>query len=221
MENNMMRDESILILPYNTLRLVDVMIQMEIDKASGTLLHESFDDTVFKLTVRSQKDLSLYNEGVDRNLLNELLRINYATYYSMAPRTMMYEIVDIMANQKFIKRTTVLFPDKNAKDDMFDYDFYDGTIESLERYIINHQVTCMIFDDMELLKTLNDRKNISLDEKSFIVSKLGYNFYRDSIGELRLKYYEELKKEHRSMELSIMDLYNFSEKVLNKFNKSN
>lgn len=219
MEDNMMREESILILPYNTLRVMDVPLQMEIDKAAGRLFHEPFDDIVFKMVTRSVKDLSLYNRGVNKEILDELVKINYPTYYELAPRTMMYEIVTIMTNQKFIKKTTVLFPDKDTKDDVFEYDYYDGTIESLEDYINYNEITCIIFDDMELLKTLNDRKNISLNEKSFIVSRVGYNFYRDKIGELRLKYYADLLKENRNMELTIMDLYNFPESVIRKFNK--
>lgn len=222
MEDNMMRKESILILPQNTLRLTDVMMQMEIDKADGKLFNEKLDDTIWKLVNRIHKDLSKYNKNIDKSLIDELYEKNFSIYYELSPRTLLYEILDILSHQKFIDKTTVLFSNKSikkAEDDIFSCDYYDGTIESLENYMNDKNITCLVFDDMELLKTINDRKNVSLTRKTFFVSKMGYNFYRDSIGKLRLKYYNDIFKENPTMELCTIDLFNFPRSVIDKFKK--
>ena len=77
MEDNMMRKEYILILPKNTLRLTDAMMQMEINNANGNPLPETFDEMLWKLVTRSNKDLSKYNKGVDKFLIDELYEKNF------------------------------------------------------------------------------------------------------------------------------------------------
>lgn len=220
MQDNMMRKESILILPHNTLRLTDLMLQFEIFNAKGTALKESFNDILWRLVNRKYKDLSLYNKGVDKDILDELYKVNFAKYYELAPRTLMNEIINITINQKFIKKAIILFSDKNAKDESFDYDYYDGTLESLEKYIIDNEITSLVFDDIELLKKLDDRKNISLKRMTFFISRLGYNFYRDDkTGNLKLKYFDEIYKNNPSIELTDIELFNFPKNTINKFKK--
>lgn len=223
MEDNMMRKEYILILPKNTLRLTDAMMQMEINNANGNILPETFDEMLWKLVTRSNKDLSIYNKGVDKKLIDELYEKNFSIYYELSPRTIMYEIIDILTHQKFIEKTVVLFSNKSIKkpeDDMFEYDYYDGTIESLETYMNNMGTTCLFFDDIELLKKLNERKNFSLKRKTFFVSKMGYNFYREEkTKKLKLKYYDEIYKENPTIELSTINLFNFPKTIIDKFNK--
>ena len=225
MEDNMMRKEYILILPKNTLRLTDAMMQMEINNANGNPLPETFDEMLWKLVTRSNKDLSKYNKGVDKFLIDELYEKNFSIYYELSPRTLMYDILDILNHQKFIAKTVVLFSNKSMQkpeDDIFDYEYYDGTIESLEQYMNNMGTTCLIFDDIELLKKLNERKNFSLKRKTFFVSKMGYNFYReDKTKKLKLKYYDEIYKENPTIELCTIDLFNFPKSIINKFNKKN
>ena len=70
MEDNMMRKEFVLILPKNTLRLTDAMMQMEINNANGKPLTEGFNDMLWKLVTRTNKDLSKYNKGVDKSLID-------------------------------------------------------------------------------------------------------------------------------------------------------
>lgn len=225
MEDNMMRKEFVLILPKNTLRLTDAMMQMEINNANGKPLTEGFNDMLWKLVTRTNKDLSKYNKGVDKSLIDELYEKNFATYYDLSPRTIMYQILDIMAHQRFIGGTTVLFSDKSInkpKDDAFNSDYYDGSIESLENYLNNNGITCLILDDIELLKELNDRKNFSLESKTILLSKIGYNYYKDDkTKKLKLKHYDELHKENPSMELCTLNLFNFPKDTMNKFNKKN
>lgn len=215
--DNMMRGESILILPKNTLRLTDAMVQLEINKAQNNLFKDKFDEMIWKLVSRTQKDLSLYNKDVDKDLIDELYKVNFHTYYDLSPRTLMYEIIDIMINQKFVTKSVILFDNANATDETYRYEYYDGSIKSLENYINDNGVTCMVFDDMELLKTLYDRGNVSFKRKTFIVSKMGYNYYKDEHNRLRLKYYDEIHKNNPTIELTSIDLYNFSKDVIDKF----
>lgn len=219
MEDNMMRSESILILPRNTLRLTDMIVQMEIDNARGRLLEEKFDDTILKLVSRRNKDLSFYNRDVNKELIDELYEKNFHKYYELAPKTLMYEIINIMINQKFIKKTIVLFSNDKAVEETYSCDYYDGTIDSLEKYMISNNITCLVFDDIELLKELNDRKNIDLNNKTFIIPKLGYNYYRDDFDRLRVKYYDEIKSQNPKMEFGIIDLYDFSKETIERFRK--
>ena len=219
MESNIMRKESTLILPYNTLRIVDVLLQFEIYNSVGLLYKEPFERTVFKMVSRKEKELSKLNKGVDQSLLDQLLKVNFAEYYDMSPRTSLYEILQITKHQKFMTKMIVLFDDKKAKDDVFDNVYYDGTIEGLEKNIIDNEITCIVLDDIKLLKKISDRGNIDLNYKTIMLSRMGYNYYRDDTGRLLLKYYDKIIEKYPHMELTVVSLTTFKDMPLS--NKNN
>ena len=211
----MMRSENILILPYNTIKLMDAMLQMEIYNAAQTPLPYGFEVMLYKLVSRRYKELSKYNEGVDQEILDELVKTNFSTYYSLSPNTDLYDILNITLHQKFTDRVTILSPDKKLTDTTYEVNYYDGTIDSLENYIISNGVTCIVCDDMELIKELSDRENVNLNHKSIMVSKMGYNYHIDeTLKQPVIDHYYDIKKKYPDMELAIMDLYRFRREVI-------
>ena len=55
--SNIAKQEKILVLPYNTLRIVDVMLQIEIEKAKNPKWTEPLDKVIAKVTARKIKDI--------------------------------------------------------------------------------------------------------------------------------------------------------------------
>lgn len=214
-EPNFNREERILILPHNTLRWVDVLYECKLKHVNGIKLPD-FDTLLFKSVSRKEKDLhKIYNYFPSS--LEKEFKDKWAYYYDIAPRSKFYEYLDILNHQKFISQTYVLFDDENAKDPAFENLYYDGSISELEEVIQKYKITCLVFDDIDLIKTLIDRGNINLDNMTLFVSKAGYNYKFDSdINELVPKhtFYEiELKA---VLEMGIITLFEFKESTINK-----
>ena len=70
--NNIKRKEKILVLPHNTLRVVDVIAQMEIERLKNPKWNGSFQDLLFDMLTRSEKDLGKYND-VDSEVVNNIV----------------------------------------------------------------------------------------------------------------------------------------------------
>lgn len=210
---NYKRDESILILPHNTLRFPDVMVVIE-SIIQKTKKYPDFAVTLYKVLNRKEKDLTKC--GISEELINKFNN-EWATYWEIAPRSNLYNYIDIVSRQKFTNKVKVLFHDKNAIDDVFEYDYYDGSIEALEDYIKNEQITTLVLDDIELLKELSDRQRISLQNMSFIISRVGYNYEMDSqlktLMPKKILYDAQFKS---FIEVGMIALFDFSQETIDK-----
>lgn len=213
-QENYKRNERILILPHNTLRVVDAMKILEIYAYHKKPLPD-FEVNLFKTITRKEKDLSkIFNIP---SKLKDKFENNWSKYWDIAPKTNMYEYIKITSTQKFTESTVVLFSDRNAKDDVFEYDYYDGSIESLEKYIIDNRITAIVMDDVELLMELTNRKNIDLNNLSFIISRMGYNFEWNEKAQIPMpkKVFYDAEKEN-FIEVAMIALFDFSNEVFEK-----
>ena len=216
--NNMKRQEKILVLPYNTLRLVDTFVQVEIEKSKNPKWFMNLEDVIYMLITRKEKDLGKFNK-VDSNVVKACLEEDWARYYEIAPRTLIYGLLEFLEKQSFVSDIIALFHKKDCYDEALKCDYYDGTIEGLDKYIEENEITAIIMDDIELLKTLIERKKIDLSWKTFFISRLGYNFFRSPNGTLLMKYVINLTNEV-PIEIGCLALMNFDrEFLINKFGK--
>ena len=218
-QDNYKRNEKILILPHNTLRIVDAMYQLEAI-AYNTKKVPDFEENLYRCVTRKEKDISKNIDIPDR--IKSKFNNNWGLYWDISPRTNLYEYIKIVAEQKFTDDVIVLFSDHSAKDDVFSSDYYDGTIEGLEKYILENKITAVVIDDIDLLEELVNRQNVNLDNLSFIISKIGYNYEFDSsIGLLMPKksLYEIEKKYF--LEIAMIALFDFPESLIQKMNGGN
>lgn len=205
--NNIKRKEKILVLPHNTLRIVDVIAQMEIERIKNPNWNESFQDLLFKMLTRAEKDLGKYN-NVDSDVVNKIIDKKWSEYYEIAPRTILYGLIEMLYNQSFVTDIIALFHKKDAWDDALTCDYYDGSIEELERYINDKGITCIFMDDVELLMKLINRKNVDLNWKTIFISKLGYNYMHSVYGDLIMKHSLEFCNEY-CLEVGSLTLIEF------------
>ena len=215
-QDNFKRDEKILILPHNTLRYVDAMMILDIYKDLN-IPYPNFEENLYKSVIRNVKDLSkIYNISDE---LKKRFKENWAFYYDIAPRTNVYEYISILSKQKFVKNTIILFDDRNASDSAFDNDYYDGSIESLEKYITNNNITTIVADDIELIKTLQERNKVDMNDKSIFISKTGYNYeYNKTINKIMAKeIFYTLQQKLVNTEIGILSLFDFSDDVIKNF----
>ena len=211
--NNIERNEKILILPHNTLRIVDTFVQVELEKMKDPNWCESVEEVIYRVVTRSIKDLGKMN-NMDSELVKELIDMDWARYYEIAPRTYIYELIDLLHQQSFVTDIVALFHKKEAWDNAVKCDYYDGTIEGLENYIENNGITAIFMDDISLLKSLIDRKNINMDWKTIFISKMGYNYYIDKkTGALLMKDIMTIC-ESAAVEVGAINLVNFRKEFL-------
>lgn len=208
---NISRKERILILPNNTLRVPEAMFMLEI-YASKHIKLPNFDENLYKCICRKTKDLTkIFN--ISKELLDKW-NTNWAEYYDIAPRTKMYEYIDILSSQKFVENTVVLFSDYNAHDSAFTNDYYDGTFEELERYIINNGITAIVLDDVDLMEKLTESRKIG-DNLSFFVSKMGYNYqYNTNLNVLMPKKALFDAEKNAYIEVAIISLFEFEDTMI-------
>lgn len=176
-ENNMMRKEKMLILPYNTLRIFDFMVQVDLEKVKDPNWKGQFEDVLRKVVTRTERDMGKFN-GIDSDMVNRLMYDSWMHYYELAPRTNLYGMIETLSQQNFMNDIIVLFHKQNCKEEEYTNAYYDGTIEGLEKFINENEITALVMDDVELLMTLINRGNVPLDWKTIFISKLGYNYYR-------------------------------------------
>lgn len=215
---NIKRPEKILILPYNTLRVFDTFVQVEISKGLDPNWEMDLDDVIYNCLTRRTKDLGKHN-NVDSAIVNECIEKDWPRYYEIAPRTKLYSLVELFHNQSFITDVVALFHRKDVSDPALRCDYYDGTIEGLEAYINDNGITAIFMDDVELLKKLMDRGNVNFDWKSVIISRMGYNYYMSLSGNLLMKYIEELTS-RACIEIGALGLIDFDSDFINKKFKS-
>lgn len=217
MEENYKRDEKILILPNNTLRVPEAMLALESCKYNKLNIPE-FEDNLYKCISRKDKDIKKVYHIPDE--LYDKYKNNYGYYYDIAPRTNMYEYISILGKQKFIKNIMVLFEEclgEKPIDEAFDNDYYSGKLEDLEDYIKNNEYTAIIMDDADLFYEMIKRKRVNLNSTSLILPKVGYNYdYNQNFKKLMPKssIYEIQSKEF--VEVAIITLFTFREEVIDR-----
>lgn len=204
-ENNIMRKEKLLILPYNTLRVFDLFVQADLEKVKDPTWKGDFMATLRKVLTRKEKDLGKLN-NIDSSLVKKLMEDSWIHYYKLAPRTNLYALVETLNNQKFMEDAIVLFHKRNIKEDDLTNAYYDGSIEGLEKFINENRITALAIDDVELLMTLINRGNVSFDWKTVFISKLGYNYYKEDKHNMLLMKYSDKWSEKYAIEVASLDL---------------
>lgn len=204
---NITRSEKMLVLPYNTLRVFDMFVQADINRAKDPNWKGDFMTLLRQVITRSEKDLGKMN-GIDSEIIKKMMNDSWMHYYEMSPRTNFYAMIETLQQQSFMSDCIALFHKKNCKDDMLTNAYYDGTIEGLEKFINDNTITAICMDDVELLMTLINRGNINLNWKTIFISKIGYNYYRSKHGELMMKHANEWCDKY-ALEVATLDLVNF------------
>ena len=92
---NIDRKEKILILPHNTLRVVDTFVQVELEKMKDPKWFETVEEVLFRVLTRKEKDLGKFND-MDSKLVKDLIDTEWSRYYEIAPRTYIYELLDVL-----------------------------------------------------------------------------------------------------------------------------
>ena len=206
-ENNIMRKEKMLILPYNTLRVFDTCVQADIERAKNPNWHGDFEKVLKQVLTRSIKDLGIVN-NIDSEIIKKLMNDSWCHYYEIAPRTNLYALIETLSEQSFMTDIIVLFPKHGVKEDDLTNAYYDGSIEELEKFINENGITSIFMDDVELLMTLIKRKNVDLNWKTIFISKLGYNYERTEDGLLVMKHSLEWNNEY-TLEVGCLSLIDF------------
>lgn len=204
-QDNIMRQEKMLILPYNTLRVFDFMVQADLEKIINPDVELDFMRTLRKVLTRSIKDLGKMN-GIDSDMVKKLMEDSWMHYYELAPKTNLYGMIETLEQQSFMSDIIVLFHKKHCKDEDFTNAYYDGSIEQLEKFIIENSITALVIDDVELLMTLINRGNVPLDWKTVFISKLGYNYYRDKEHDALLMKHSTEFTDKYTLEVASLDL---------------
>ena len=218
------RNENILVLPHNTIRIVDAPIQAMIEKYKDPNWDEPIEHTIYKVLTRSCVNLSKYNKlnEEESKIVKESIITDWASYYEIAPKSrIIYDLLDILCNQKFVKNVTILFSDKRAWDPSHKNDYYDGTIDSLEKYLNENNITTIFMDNIELLYLLYKRGNYDINNKTIFLSKLGYNYERNPVlSKLMIKHLFELNV-NTDVEIGELALTNFEQETIDFFNNKN
>ena len=211
MRSNMFRHEKLLILPYNTTRFIDIVVQLELNMliTGAKSKPDLFKKTMMQLCNRAEIDMGKYN-NLPPESVNELIDNGMAKFYSLAPRTILGKMCYINSKQSFIDKVTILTKDKRLTDDTFEVDFYDGTLDALEEYFNKNNYTCLVIDSIEKLWNIVSRGNIDFNHKTVYLSKLGYNFMKDENGKVKLKYFDEIMDKYPQLELLEIRLFDFS-----------
>ena len=191
---NMRRHDNVLILPHNTLRIVDAMVQLEIELAKDKNKVHPLEEIVYISIMRKEKDLGKFNH-IDSDLVNDIIKYKWAKYYDIAPRSYFYPFLDMITHQKFIDKVYILFDTKNASDSAYENIYYDGSIEELINIINSKNITCLIIDDVDKLYNIMKTNKINFDGKTVLISNLGYNYeYNKEYNKTLLKNYADMKK---------------------------
>lgn len=206
-ENNILRKEKILVLPYNTLRVFDTCLQADLERIKDPNWNGDFETTLKHVLTRTEKDLGKFN-GIDSDMVNKLMNEAWIHYYEIAPKTNLYSLLDILNKQSFVSDIIVLFPKKGISEDDYTNAYYDGSIEELENFINKNSITAIVMDDVELLMTLINRGNVDLNWKTIIISKLGYNYMRTQDGVLVMKHSLEFNEKY-TLEVGSLSLIDF------------
>lgn len=206
------RDESVIILPHNTLRFVDAAVQAFINSTmEEPPKFESIEDYLIPLLTRKNKDLAEINR-LEKDFYESLVNDHYLEFYEAAPRTDLYNILMILKKQSFISSIKIATMYKDLEEDasIFDkIDVYGETYEDLVKYLSSNEWTMIVLDDIELFHKLSKEESIDWLGKSVLVSKLGYNYeYNEFMEKPFIKYFDEYDST-MFIDLQIFSLFTF------------
>jgi hypothetical protein len=201
------RKEKILCLSHNTVRIVDYPIQKELDSVLG--IQQTEEERMMKVISRNIKDLSTVN-GIDKETTNKFIHGIYSKAYADAPRGKIYDVLYTLKYQKFVSGIYLMHLDKRITEEEWTDCYYSGKIEEVERFINENGITMFILDDITDLYRIIEREQINVTGMTFLVSKLGYNYY--TVGDsILLKHEPEivLLSESKGFEFGIMSVWDF------------
>ena len=218
------RDENILVLPHNTIRIVDAPIDAMIKKYKNPKWDEPIENTIYRVLHRKGVNLALFNNlnEEESKIVYDSLNNDWASFFEIAPKSsIVYDLLNIFSKQKFIKDIVILFSDKRAWDPSHRNDYYDGTLTGLENFIIKNNITTIFMDNIEILYQIYKRGNVKLDDKSIFLSKIGYNYeFNEELGKIMLKHILEIIN-NTECEIGEINLTNFEKETINHFKDVN
>lgn len=202
------RKEVIVILPYNTLRVTDMIVNMEFRTMAGLdpmPKDSSFTTEMAKLIYRYNKDFhSMYN--ISDSMYEKFVSTGIHKFYEIAPKTDLYDLAILLENKG--SEIIVLCDNEKVKDDTFICKYYDGSIEELEKFLIKVNATALFTADLDVAKNIINRKVMNLKGFTFFISEMGCNleYGEDSIP--ILKDYENLRNPS-TYEINTFKLYKY------------
>jgi hypothetical protein len=175
--NFVMRKERVLCVAYNTIRLHDYALADEICKLTDA--DTSFVNKIFYVLNRQEKKM-FPNSEISDEVYISLEKAIFTNNYDDIPATMVARAIYELSNQPFTETVWILHNDYGgdtySSEQMYENASYDGSIEQLEEFILEHKITAMFIDSIDTVKLLKDRGNIPFTGMSFMISKLGYNY---------------------------------------------
>lgn len=202
------RKEVIVILPYNTLRVTDMILNMEFRTMAGLPAipdGSKFSIELPKLIYRKEKDFYKFYK-IDDNSYNEFIKVGMPSFYNIAPKTDLCSIGLVLQHRG--ADVIALFDDKRISDDTFRSEYYDGSIGELEKFLVNNKATALFVDDLNIVKAIIERKNIDLLGFTFFISEMGYNLHIEKDKIPQIKDYEKLRNPD-VYELVLFKLYKY------------
>lgn len=218
-ESNMMRSENILVLPINTLRIVDVMVELEIEHAIDPKNVKPLVEIIYLVTHRKIKDLAeLHN--IDSETVREFIDDNIVKYYNSSPRTPLYEMLDTLSKQRFVHKIYTLFENEKLKENELwaNNIYYDGTVQGLIDTIEKYSITALVVADVDIIGELVCNLKYNLDYFTLFVANYGYN-YTKFMDTYTIKYLFDIDANSPYAEMSLFDVYDypFPKDLINKY----
>lgn len=219
-KNYAARIEKLLIVSWNTIRLTDYPIAKFVDEQLG----EVTPDDAIKLSILNRSTAHMRYRGLSRDAYYKSINLLYPEAYVNAPLTLIHSILYSVAF-KSVQDIVVAhntFMDTISIDGMYESHVlnvpFNGTIEDLERLIIEYGSTGIVVDDIEYVKELIERGNISIEGMTFIVSMIGYNFEKTEEGTV-YKYRDIIETAMETLEFDIAfaDLFILSKENLENY----
>lgn len=209
------RDEKILCLAENTIRLNEYNLAKDIYDALGFYMPRP--SIIRYMIQRAHKVIGL-ECGITEETFYKLKFSTYVDYYNKSPYSKLYEVICNLSRQKFKVDTCIMYNNFNGKvdvsslkEDGFKRAEYSGDIAEIEDYINENDITCVIMDDISILKELIDRKNINIEHMSFMITKIGYNFIELDDGQVSTRHPELLDyMEEVNFEWMMVEPYSFT-----------
>lgn len=177
LNNRLHQAERILCIAHNTIRFV-----------SAQQLYEA--KWSMELDIKRASWMALNMQK--RDLSDIIPNIQYSEVYSRSPKTVIYSMLKNLKLSQFIKGIYIFHEEKDdncrkLQKESFSNIYGQMSVELLEKIIVQLNINGIILDDIELVKELFTRENISLDNLSFMVTDIAYN--KDKSGSAMITKY--------------------------------
>jgi hypothetical protein len=194
--------ERVLCLGYNTLflhsygaikYLRDYILKDEVEQYddANTFFNSYGDEAILRLAMEctSKNSLSMVDSNISDDHFNKILNSDFQLITKLSPVTNGYKMVELSKHLKFINKVIIAFPESIGNpvldefDDIAEYIVISDKIEDLEQVINENKITCLMVDDLKIIRLLHDRKNIRFENMSILIPRLGYNYTFNEEGE--------------------------------------